>query len=456
MELVMFGDEDDDADDEGDDEDDELAIEWARRNSSLDPSPIERPPNLSQTFFPVLTTPRPSHAAPVFSTPASPDSTDTPRGPDTDQPLETPLMRRRLSHPLVDLESERAPSASESESDKSEVEWDGWLDAVIAARQEEAEAAAVRARAQRAALVRSETLETAIGAEPLWSTGWATQFGGSMPADMKRLSAYSDHDRSQTHPGAWTSHKDSDGETSSAHSSDVSSAVPSRRTASGPAGTAAGARHGHTKSANHGRTLSSYSSVDSLLRRTMRTNMQGIGNTARQASILALFPSASEVSLPSTSNTASYPLPPESAHAHSMPTDRSSPSPQPQLARRSIGSIHSTNSASRLRPMSPLATQLQDTHGDDFYGDSVDLDGDGGRLARAWAESECGEWGLDACDCLGECECGRERGRDVVPEGLEGDQGVNGRVCSPLLPKGVAPRPAWTWPGGVVLICTCC
>ena len=104
MELVMFGDEDDDADIEDAGEDDELAIEWARRNSSLDPSPIEPPPTSST--FPLMTPRAPEKSLlPLFTTPY--DSTMTPMTTPTttdesqDTPSERPRPVRRPSHPQI-------------------------------------------------------------------------------------------------------------------------------------------------------------------------------------------------------------------------------------------------------------------------------------------------------------------------------------------------------------------
>ena len=197
------------------------------------------------------------------------------------------------------------------------------------------------------------------------------QFGGSKGS----LNSDRDHDRSHSHPGVWPTRRDSDGETSSAHSSDAANALPARRTASGPAAsTSSRGRTTHGHGHHHGRTLSTYSSVDSLLRRTMRTNMQGIGNTSRQASIHALFPSASA----SEVNLASSPSPSTSSPGGAAA--RSSPSPPPHLSRPSIGSMRSAGSAgARARPLSPLSTQLRDARAEDYgYGGGDDDEYDNG------------------------------------------------------------------------------
>ncbi|KAH9934466.1 uncharacterized protein BXZ73DRAFT_100658 [Epithele typhae] len=410
MQLVMFGDEDDDADAEDNDTNDELAIEWARRNSSADPSPIDRPPHSMSTFSSL--TPRPSIGySPVDSPTPRPNDPSTIR----------PFFPRRASHPLVDLSSD---PGTDPESDGSEVEWDGWMEQVIAQRHEDELDARDRARLE--AFACTDAVPASPGSAPVWTSGWTTHFGGG---DDKQYShsTSSVPDRDPVPISLWSSRKDSDPdldtEDSSTHSSDFNARGDhSRRTVSGglsmhsehSSGSSTRGRHARTQASGsgHARTLSSYSSVDSLLRRTMRTNMQGLGNTARQASIHALFPSASEASLPPLPGSPPVPIPMSAVASKgraSRSPERSSPSPPPYLTRPSMGSMHSCGSA-RSRPLSPLSTQLRDTgmhededededrgeDGSEDYGDVDDVEeGEDADGSGELVESELGHVPLD-------------------------------------------------------------
>ena len=82
----------------------------------------------------------------------------------------------------------------------------------------------------------------------------------------------------------------------------------------------------------HVRTLSTYPSVGSLLRRTMHMNTHGVGNTARQASLHALFPGSTSESDIQLSPS---PLTPPSSGARTSP-------PVLPCARTSFGSMRSS------------------------------------------------------------------------------------------------------------------
>lgn len=144
MELVMFGDEENSEDE--DEDDDELEIEWARRLSALEASPLEYPPRSRSR-------PRPGRHVSDSAVTFSVDSNSATLG-EFDAP-----------HPVPPLAED---------SDESEAEWEGWLDIAIAQRRREQSLLSRR-------IHRSDTLETAIPGDPYWSAGneWDVDRTGS-------------------------------------------------------------------------------------------------------------------------------------------------------------------------------------------------------------------------------------------------------------------------------------
>ncbi|KAI0761384.1 hypothetical protein BD413DRAFT_245799 [Trametes elegans] len=300
MELVMFGDEDDE--DEEEDED-ELAIEWARRLSAMDTSPLD----------PVARSPSRPQSGRHFSDSAVPSV--APSSPED----------------AIDVSASAAPVPSDS--DESEAEWDGWLDVTIAQRRQEQLASRT--------LQRTDTLETATPEDLRWGTGWAAQYdvtglstpAGSTPERDFADPWYSMHGRQCSGSEA---EGDTEGDGSSMHSNDM---MPNSRPASyyGYAPNTRGRRTQLIASLEQsgGRTLSSYSSADSLLKRTIRTAI-GSSRKAKRASA-----SSSEMS------TNAEQLPPRSASA------------SPPLSRPSMSSMRSVGSG-RSRALSPLSAQVRD------------------------------------------------------------------------------------------------
>ncbi|KAI0752420.1 hypothetical protein C8Q80DRAFT_1266976 [Daedaleopsis nitida] len=434
MELVMFGDEEDDdlADVEDADEEDDLAIKWARRTSSFGISPVEMPTSAvsmqasavsmqsprSQTLLkpparhssdPSLSSFKSSPtdgAVPEIEAKPEPESPSD-AGPDTNS-LRTPEPRRtqRQSHPLVDLSSlYDADPDPYHDSDQSEVEWVGWVDAVIEQRKQESLLA--RARARREALASSAALETVAhvpvaaaesgsgsGGE-LWDEGWSTQFGGERVRTSSPAASTPDREGPELEDPShwrWQRGSDVDAETgtegSDAHSSDpnASSLVSQRRA------TTTHARNFKAGHAQQGstQTLSSYSSVDSLLRRTVaiRTNIKTMKDRslsqAKRASMHVLFPagSRSDVHLERDAD-----LPPRAASASPPPV---SPATASALSRPSLASIRS---AAWARPLSPLSSQVREQQ--DGYDED---DGTGEGDADAEADADDGVDDVDDVD----------------------------------------------------------
>ncbi|TBU25784.1 hypothetical protein BD311DRAFT_484962 [Dichomitus squalens] len=385
MELVMFGedDEDDDdyADDEAAEEEDDLAIAWARRGttSSLEiSSVVEQPSPVDTDVQPRGMTGR--HG----SNPSVPSDATLPEGralqSDADPPsdhvgpqleIESPASPasapdpapttrpHRASHPLVDLTSLHEAEPPVSESDSSEAEWDGWVDAVVA--QYRRESLARRAQARREALAASASVpvSASTSAAP-WVEGWTSQYGGGESstnvaspdrenADYSELGTWSWPGQNQRGSDAEGS---AEGSSHSQHSSDPQappSAYTARRTTSGEM-----RGRGHGRSGSAGRTLSTYSSVDSSLRRTvtMRTNLNSISlNQLNRSSMQAAFSSASS----SDVNLAQDSV--EVRRSGSA----SPPPPHARLSRPSIASFRSASNVNvRNHVMSPLSTQIPD------------------------------------------------------------------------------------------------
>ncbi|OSC99285.1 hypothetical protein PYCCODRAFT_854767 [Trametes coccinea BRFM310] len=306
MELVMFGNEEDEDDD---DDEDELAIQWARRASAMEPSPfdtIARPHSRPRSV---------RHASdPVISSVAMP----SPAG-EFDSP-----HPNRLLH---------------DDSEESEMEWDGWLDVTVMNRRRE------RVQATRT-IERTETLETAVPGDLNWGPEWASRLGlgtsstAASTPDFERENTWRfPHSREQSGSEA---DGDTEGDGSSVHSKDP----PSRPRPNSYYGyqqlANSGTRGRRLKRAaaleHGGRTLSSYSSADSLLKRTIRT---AIGSTVRSR---RGSPSASASSSEMNLDLSAELPPPRSA----------SVSPPP-----SRPSLHSVAS-SRSHPLSPLCGQFQD------------------------------------------------------------------------------------------------
>ena len=380
----MFGDEDEDtfADIEDAGDDDDLAIEWARRNSSVGPSPIEPPSTATSPILQALRSgehfkfPPPRHRSDsAFN--SIPEEGPAP-APDPDAPshlepalvLEPRPRPHRTSHPLVDLTSLHSTERDTlHDSDGSEVEWDGWVDALIAQRRQEA--LLERARARRDALVSPDGVDTVISGNastvhhtgaggPFWGEGWSSHFGGSRTSLSQADSPDLEHPDEEGGTWDWVQRSDAevDADTeSSAHSSDPNvGPILGRRTTSNPSSRGKRTKGSHAE----GKTLSSYSSADSLLKRTMRTNIKTIKNLsltqAKRASMHVLFPSASKSDV-----NLSPDVPPRAASA--------SPPPSNHMSRPSITSMRSTTSMStRSRPFSPLSSQLPQQEYDDEEG----------------------------------------------------------------------------------------
>ncbi|KAI0325817.1 hypothetical protein GY45DRAFT_1329746 [Cubamyces sp. BRFM 1775] len=302
MELVMFGDEEDDDEDLEDD----LAIEWARRASAVEASPIEpleRPQSRPRAGRHV------SDSAIPFSFAASPPG-------EFDSP-----------HP--------EPGTLE-DSDESENEWEGWLDVAIMHRRRER-------LAERPAIERTDTLDTAVPEGPYWSTDWNTTNGASPAASTPEREQASPwppaHTRDQSGSEA-EMEAETEGEDSSIHSHDPPLRPRPNSYYGYPQPAKSSSRGRHLKRAaaleHGGRTLSSYSSADSLLKRTIRTAI-GSSAKAKRASGSA---SSSEANL---DPSAEPPLP-------------RSASASPPLLPPSLASMRS---AARSRPLSPLCAQVQ-------------------------------------------------------------------------------------------------
>lgn len=488
----MFGDEDEDdlADDEDAVEDDELAIEWARRTSSVDPSPLQEvPQSLSDTH---LTLPSRFSDLSVLSSngessssrqrdvdPGSQPELDGTSNPDSTQLALPSLRPQRRSHPLVDLTSlhdTEHGTYGEEDSDASEVEWDGWVDVVVEQRKQEALALA---------RIHQETLEqehidhsqpvngfaSGSGREEFWGEGWSTQFGGSTSRIGTPSPSAGTPDRERYHglkerrgdgegsvegggdhggygEVGWRWPKGSDTEGSEAHSSDrhAPSTLVSQRRATDGSVSGLSSSTSRAQQANQiqaetqvqtqdlggaaggygERTLSSYSSVDSLLRKTvaMRTNVKTMKSSAslslsqaKRASMHVLFPSQSasrsEMNLSSASvsqRAASVSPPPvSSSETGSLGVGRGGHGHGHQsghhlslsLSRPSMASMRSATSINaRMRPLSPLSSQVRDQVGyddDDDDDDGLDCedqddvdDVEEGGEGEGWVESELG------------------------------------------------------------------
>ncbi|KAI0356823.1 hypothetical protein OH77DRAFT_1423044 [Trametes cingulata] len=307
MELVMFGDEEEDEDEEADD----LAIEWARRLSAMTASPVDPPAGSCA---------RPRSGRHVSDS-AVQFVVESPAG-EFDAPEPSP--------PVLD------------DSDESEAEWEGWLDVAIAQRRREQMAARV--------IQRTDTLETAVPGDLYWGTGWNAYYGDtgtpspafSTPENERGDPWGTAHSREQSGSEV---ELDAEGDASSAHSNDF---LPSSRPTSyygyPPAATISGSRGRRVKrgavAEGGGRTLSSYSSADSLLKRTMRSAIGGSVKAKRSSA------SYSELSI----NVPPDPPLPRSASA------------SPPLSRPSLASLRSMGSE-RSRPQSPLCAQVHDNNG---------------------------------------------------------------------------------------------
>ncbi|KAI0703898.1 hypothetical protein C8T65DRAFT_654569 [Cerioporus squamosus] len=393
MELVMFGDEDEDefADIENAEEEDDLAIEWARRTSSVGPSPIDPLPTATlpamQSLQPREQIKFPSRhgSDPAFKSipEEGPAAEPEPTTPSTLEPapvLEPHPRPHRPSHPLVDLTSLYSTERETlHDSDGSEAEWDGWVDALVA--QHRQEALLERARARRDALVSPDGLDTVISGQAstvrpagtgaaFWGAGWSSQYGGSRTSLSQAESPDPEHADEEHGAWDWVQRSDveidADTEESSAHSSDPNAGPPlvsPRRMTTSGSGTRKRPKNAtQAEGQGQGQTLSSYSSADSLLKRTMRTNLSL--TQAKRASMHVLFPSASkaEVNLDPE-------VPPRAASA--------SPPPSQHLSRPSVTSMRSTTSMStRSRPFSPLSSQLPEQEHDDDDDDDEHEDAD--------------------------------------------------------------------------------
>ncbi|RPD60543.1 hypothetical protein L226DRAFT_484721 [Lentinus tigrinus ALCF2SS1-7] len=408
MELVMFGDEDEeDLADIEDAEDDDLAIEWARRNSSVGPSPIEPPPialspttrSREQFKFP---TRHDSASDPAFKSipeegPAPHPDLDTPSQLEPAPVLEPPPRPHRTSHPLVDLRSLYSTERDTlHDSDGSEAEWDGWVDALVAQRREDALLA--RARGRRDALLSPEGVDTVLSGTvstvrpagsggPFWAEGWSSQFGGSRTSLSQMESPDVEHPDEEGGTWDWVQRSDVEIDVdteSSAHSSDPNAgSIPgSQRRASD---SRVKRQHKNTAQLDGEgqQTLSSYSSADSLLKRTIRTNIKSIKNLslgqAKRASMHVLFPSASKSDVNLDPD-----VPPRAASASPPPSQNLSPSRPSMTSMRSTTSV---STSTRPRPFSPLSSQLPEQgHDDDEDDEEEPEDGDGDEEHEADAD----------------------------------------------------------------------
>ncbi|KAI0365417.1 hypothetical protein BV20DRAFT_761122 [Pilatotrama ljubarskyi] len=301
MELVMFGDEED----EDDDEEDDLAIQWARRLSAMEASPLEPPP----------------------------------RARARSQPRHVNDSALVVESPIGEFDAPEPSHPTTEDSEESEAEWEGWLDVAIAQRRREQQA--VRA------IQRTETLETAVPGDLYWGTGWNAHYGD--PGTPSPAFSTPENERADPWPTAHSREQsgsepelDAEGDASSGHSNEALSGPRPTSYYGYPQATVSGSRGRRPKrgavAEGGGRTLSSYSSADSLLKRTMRSAM-GSSVKAKRSSA-----SYSEASL---NIIADAPLP-------------RSASASPPLSRPSLTSLRSTGSE-RSRPQSPLCAQV---HGD--------------------------------------------------------------------------------------------
>ncbi|KAL7284829.1 hypothetical protein ACG7TL_002142 [Trametes sanguinea] len=142
MELVMFGNEEDEDDDE---DEDELAIQWARRASAMEPSPFD-------------TTARP-HSRRPHSRPRSVRHASDPV-----------ISSVAMPSPAGEFDSPHPNRLLHDDSEESEMEWDGWLDVTVMNRRRE------RVQATRT-IERTETLETAVPGDLNWGPEWASRLG---------------------------------------------------------------------------------------------------------------------------------------------------------------------------------------------------------------------------------------------------------------------------------------
>ncbi|KAH9846722.1 hypothetical protein C2E23DRAFT_566456 [Lenzites betulinus] len=309
MELVMFGEEDDE------EEEDELAIEWARRLSAMTASPMDYPPRSRSRS-------RAARHASDSAIPSPAEDMYTPMG-EFDAPDPDP-------HELADEVG-------------SEDEWDSWLDVVMARRRRE--------QLSSRGLPRTDTLDTAVPQDLYWGVGeWDAQ--GMSTATSSPAASTPEHE----HAEPWSqahSHEQSGSEADDASS--MQSAEPSHyaRTPLQPVPLSARGRRAKAKGAAgdhgsaNGRTLSSYASADSLLKRTIRTAIGGAAKAQVQAKRASV--SSAELKLYEAALGNPTPPPPRSSSA------------SPPLSRPSIASLHSI-SGSRSRPQSPLCPQVQDTN----------------------------------------------------------------------------------------------
>ncbi|KAI1787041.1 hypothetical protein LXA43DRAFT_951657 [Ganoderma leucocontextum] len=405
MELVMFGDEDDEDDAFADDEDDEeLMIEWARpkRNtmSSFSPSPVGEQPIGRSTAPWTQRYGEDTCESPIAALrdEGDGDAMDA----DADERLESEVEMERggegeggeegdLHHPrhnhrphwfedlsyLDDPEAEPTP-----ESDGSEAEWDGWVDAVVS--QYRQESLARRTQARREALAASGALDTPVSSSgtpvQVRTEEWTSRFGGESATSI----AAADRERANEDEqlGTWTwprkhsrgqyqkrmgSDADLDGSTED--SSDPS-ASPTPHNAYFDRDKSRGRRgHGHSHWGRAGRTLSTYSSVDSLLRRTatMRSNIKSMSlSQMKRSSLQALFPSASSSNIHLARQDVCDV--PSATHANS-----SNPSIADTIRAAPTGS---TSANTHNRPLSPLSTQVPDDVDEDRNEDEGQADVD--------------------------------------------------------------------------------
>ncbi|KAI0634509.1 hypothetical protein C8Q77DRAFT_1056476 [Trametes polyzona] len=309
MELVMFGDEDDEDDfDEGDD----LAIEWARRLSAME-SPLEYPPR----------SPSRPHAGRHVSDSAVPSAAE---------------MLSPTSMTLGEYDALHPEHYDGEDSAGSEAEWEGWLEGEIAQRRR------VHLAASRS-IHRTDTLETAIPGDLYWGTG----SGAATPS-----SALSTPEHEKLDP--WTQSQPREGDVELGNDDEASSAQGPGHARSSrfsylqrpPPRSSSRGRHAKRRAPatdrTEGPTLSSYSSVDSLFKRTMRSAMGGTSKAHAQAKRVSI----SSADLTSGGRTSSDHAAPRSASA------------SPPLSRPSMASLRSTGST-RSRPQSPLCAQVHDS-----------------------------------------------------------------------------------------------
>ena len=405
MELVMFGDEEDEDEDFADDEDDgDLAIEWARpkRNtmSSFSPSPIgDQPSGRSRAPW----TPTQVEDASEMSIAdedeeyanATDEAEDESLAPSVDgegegegekEESELPPQQHYAPRWFEDLSYLEDPDVELlPQSDGSEAEWDGWVDAVVSRYRQES--LARRTQAHREALAASGALDTPVSGSgtpaQVWTEAWSSRrFGKESATSIATAERELEEESENAYDelGTWTwprkngrtryrkgKGSDVDVDVSTEDSSDPS-ASPTPHNAHFARGKLRNGRrgHGHAHWGGTGRTLSSYSSVDSLLRRTatMRSNIKSMSLSGmRRSSLQALFPSASSSNVHlARQDAGGSPSPP--------PANSSNPSIASTVRAVSTGSA---NANSRNRPMSPLSAQVPGA--DDQLADAGD-DGD--------------------------------------------------------------------------------